>query len=157
MGTTHRDFLPAGLRLFLLVEAVGMLVLVGVLLAVDDEASPALKLGILAAMLAIQLALLFMHAHITAKPDGVTLGYWPLFRRTFRYRDLVSAEAVMVDAMRDWHGWGIKGRSRSEQGMLLGGASRHGIALTTRDGRRYVVTSREPVDDLVATIVARVG
>jgi hypothetical protein len=40
--------------------------------------------------------------------------------------------------------------------MLIGGGSPHGLAITTRDGRRYVVTSPEPVDDLVATIAVRV-
>lgn len=156
MPETHRDFLPAGLRLFLLIEGVAMLVLVGVLLAVDDDTGPVLIGVIVLVMLAIQGGLLFMHAHITARQDSVTIGFWPLFRRTFRYRDLQGAKVVEVDAMRDYHGWGLKGKSRSDRGMLLGGASAHGIAISTRDGRRYVVTSRQPVEDLVAVIAARV-
>lgn len=157
MPVTRRDFLPSGLRLFLLVEGIGMLVLVGVPLGVDDDVSPQVMAVVIVAMLAIQSTLLFMHAHITASPDTLRIGYWPLFRRTFPYRTLAKVEKVEVDAMRDYRGWGLKGRSRSEKGMLLGGASRHGIAITTRDGRRYVVTSQEPVDDLAATITARVG
>lgn len=156
MPETHRDFLPAGLRLFLLIEGVAMLVLVGLLLAVDDDTGPVLIGVIVVVMLAIQGVLLFMHAHITARQDSVTIGFWPIFRRTFRYRDLAGVEVIEVDAMRDYHGWGIKGKSRGEKGMLLGGASDHGIALSTRDDRRYVLTSPDPVDDLVAVIAARV-
>lgn len=156
MSKTYRDFLPTGLRLFLVIEGVAMLVLVGVLLAVDDETRVAVRGAIIGGMLALQIALQGMHAHVTAFRDSVRIGYWPVFRRTFRYRDLAGVEDVEVNAMRDYSGWGLKGRSRSENGMLIGGASRHGIAISTHDGRRYVVTSREPVDDLVATIAAQV-
>jgi hypothetical protein len=156
MPQTRRDFLPTGLRVFLLVEGVAMLVLVGVLLAVDDEVGPVTLVVAIVLIVALQVGLFFMHGFITVRQETVRVGFWPLYWRTFRYCEIASVEAIQVDAMRDYRGWGLKGRSRGEKGMLLGGGSPHGASLVLHDGRRYVVTSRGPVDDLVATMAQRV-
>lgn len=156
MPITRRDYLPMGLRLFLLIEGVAMLILVAVMMAVDDGVGTTTMVAVIVILVLLQVSLLFMHGFITLRHDSVRVGFWPIFRRTFHYPDIEDVASVQVDALRDYRGWGLRGRSRDEKGMLLGGGSPHGVRLTLGDGRRYVVTSREPVDDLVATIVARV-
>jgi hypothetical protein len=113
MPGTRRDFLPSGVRLFLLVQGVATLVLVGVLIVFDEEIGLTTAGLIFVGMLVFEAGLQYMHSHITPFQDSIRIGFWPMFRRTFRYRDLAGVEAVTVDAMRDYRGWGVKGRSRS--------------------------------------------
>jgi hypothetical protein len=157
MHQTRRDFLTPGLRVVLLLPLVPTLALVIVFMSTDDETGPVamtVTILILAALLIIEQ---LMHAWITVRSDSVRMGFWPLFRRTIPFREIESVDAVKIDPMRDYGGWGIKGTSRSERGMLFSAGGHYGVMVMTRDGRRYVATSREPMDDLVETIRGLAG
>lgn len=157
MSRTQRDFLTPGLRLVLLLPIVPTLALVIVFMSVDDETGPvrmAVTILILAALLIVEQ---LMHAHVTIRSDSVRMGFWPIFRRTIPFREIAAVDAVKIDPMRDYGGWGVKGTSRNERGMLFSAGGHHGLMVTTRDGRRYVATTREPMDDLAETLRGLAG
>jgi len=149
--------LTPGLRIVLLLPLIPTLALVIVFMAVDDDAGPvrtAVTILILSTLLVVEQ---LMHAWITVRSDSVRMGFWPIFRRTIHFRDIAAVDAIEVDPMRDYGGWGLKGTSRSERGMLFSAGGHYGVMVTTRDGRRYVATAREPMDDVAETLRALVG
>jgi hypothetical protein len=157
MARTRRDFLTPGLRLVLALPLIPTLALMIVFMSTDDETGPlgmAVAIGIVLALIVVEQ---MMHAHITVRSDSVRMGFWPIFRRTIPFRDIAEVDAVKVDPMRDYGGWGVKGKSRSERGMLFSAGGHHGLMVTTRDGRRYVATAREPMDDLAEALRAVTG
>ncbi|HLU35425.1 MAG TPA: hypothetical protein VKZ61_06620 [Thermomicrobiales bacterium] len=157
MNRTRRDFLTPGLRLVLLLPAAPMLGLVFIFMLTDDGVGPVAMVTAGVLMVALIVVEQLMHAHITVRSDSVRMGFWPMFRRTIPFREIASVDAVKIDPMRDYGGWGIKGTSRSEKGMLFSTGGHHGVMILTRDGRRYVVTAREPMDDLVETLRGLTG
>lgn len=149
---TRRDFLTPGLRLVLLLPVIPTFVLVLVVMSVDEDTGPVAMAVTIVLLLALIIVEQIMHAFITLREDSVRMGFLPIFWRTIPYRTIASVDPVRIDPMRDYGGWGIKGKSRSEKGLLFSGGGHHGVMITTLDGRRYVATSREPMHDLVETL-----
>jgi hypothetical protein len=152
---TQRDFLTPGLRLVLLLPLVPTLALAIIFMAADD-ASPTAMVTTILILVGLVIVEQFMHAYITIRPDEVRMGFWPIFRRTIPFHEIASVETMKIDPMRDYGGWGIKGKSRSEKGMLFSAGGQHGLMITARDGRRYVATAREPLDDIAEAMLTRI-
>lgn len=156
-GKTIRDPLSPGLRAVMLLPLFPIAVLVFVMLVAQEGTRPweYVLNGLLFGSTAIFA--LWMHAFLTVRADSVRIGFMPFFWRTIPLREIADVEAVDVDPMRDYRGWGIKGRSRQPKGMLLSGGSHRAVRLTLRDGRRYLVTSPDSVDGIVDDIRFRIG
>lgn len=156
-GTTFRDPLTLGLRLVMILPLIPTCVMVIVIMALEGESGP-LQYAILAALFGITIAgALWMHAFLTFRTDAVRIGFMPIFWRTIPYREIAAVDAVEVDPMRDYSGWGVKGRGAQPKGMLFSGGSHNAVRITLHDDRRYLVTLPDPVDDIVAALRARTG
>jgi hypothetical protein len=152
---TQRDFLSLGLRLVLLLPIIPTMALVIVFMSTDEDASPTAMVTTILILVGLIVVEQLMHAYVTIRPDAVRMGFWPIFRRTIPFSEIASVGTMKINPMRDYGGWGVKGKSRSEKGMLFSAGGHHGLMITTRDGRRYVVTAREPLDEIVQVIQVR--
>lgn len=65
---------------------------------------------------------------------------WPRVR--VAVEDIQDVAVVDVHAMRDWAGWGLRFRHNGDTGVVL--RSGPSLSVTTKRGRRTVVTVREP-------------
>ena len=149
---TQRDFLTLGLRLVLLLPIIPTMALVIVFTLADEDASTTGMVTTILILLGLIVVEQLMHAYVTVRQDSVRLGFWPIFRRTIPLREIASVETMKIDPMRDYGGWGVKGKSRSEKGMIFSAGGQYGLMVSTRDGRRYVATAREPLDDFAARL-----
>ena len=87
---------------------------------------------------------------VTVMPKGVRLSYWILFRTYLPAAVIASIDAAEWDTW-SYGGYGIKGRPRSDKGLLLNasydasGRADRGLLITTVDGRSYRIEASEPV------------
>jgi len=154
-GKTFRDPLTSGLRLVMLLPLLPVVVMVFVILAVEEGTKPWEYVLIVLIFGGIIASTLWMHAFLSLRDNAVRIGFMPFYWRTIPYRDIAAVDAVEVDPMRDYRGWGVKGRSTQPEGMLFSGGSRAGLRMTLHDDRRYVVTLPGPVDEIVAELRSR--
>lgn len=154
-GTTYRDHLTLGLRLVVILPLIPTSIMVLLIIATDDGSRWWEYAILVLLFVAVIAGTLWMHAFITFRANTVRVGFMPIFWRTIPYRDIASVDAVEVDPMRDYGGWGGKGRSTRPNGMLFSGGARNGVRITLRDDRRYIVTVPGPVDDIVVALRAR--
>lgn len=79
---------------------------------------------------------------------GVTV---PLPRWKFTADQIASVEAIRIDALNDWGGWGLRWVPRRGSAIIFAGDA--GVRLTLPDGTVRVIASRRP-DELYASILA---
>lgn len=83
-------------------------------------------------------------AFVRCSPELVTVGVAPFWRSRLRRREIVDVASVRVDAYADYGGWGIKGSARSSRGRLYSTGGTAAVRIMMRDGRKYLVTFKEP-------------
>jgi len=144
---TWRNWAWNGKLLAMLAGIVILFIIIGVLVFMDETTSTAERLVAVPVLVAVLALMLVMHNWITVSSGHLKIGYFPFYRRTIAYSDIADLSVVSIQPFREFGGWGVKGLTRSRNGLLLGGNPARGIRIETRDDRRYVVTFQnlEPI------------
>lgn len=114
------------------------------------ESLPWIGFPVAVALGVMGLTALNAQCRVTVMPKGVRLSYWILFRTYLPAAVIASVDAAEWDTW-SYGGTGIKGRPRSEKGLLLNasydasGRADRGLLITTLDGRSYRIEASEPV------------
>jgi hypothetical protein len=93
--------------------------------------------------ISLHLFLTWLLGRITAEVDqtAFTLGYG-LFKSKTAIKDIVSIRSVAVRPLCDFLGWGFRVKGDGTRGFITD--LNVGVEFTRKDGRRTVVTIREP-------------
>lgn len=133
-------------RWFQLAMTIFIIVMM-VVLYFDNETPEVVKVLVGIILLAAVILIYAAHPWITVTAGEVRLGYFPLVRITLPMHEIQTVALVRVRSMRDYGGFGTRGRASSDRGLLLGGYPPTGLKFETRDNRRYTITMRniEPI------------
>lgn len=125
-----------------------LLTLIGAAGAADLLTRPGLAarivLGGYLLLFALISNLLALTTVVTNNAVHVTFGWaFPLYRRVIALADIARAEAVTYSPLREYGGWGIRGRGEN---VALNARGNRGVRLTLTDGRRVLIGSQRPFE-----------
>lgn len=95
-------------------------------------------------LIASFLLVAVMHTWISVRPDKLRFGFFPLYWKTLKAKEVRYAIRVEFQPFRDFAGLGLKGLAKSRNGILLGGNPSQGIMIETHDRRRYILSFVDP-------------
>jgi hypothetical protein len=75
----------------------------------------------------------------TVDAEGISVRFWPFYKRTIPFSEIESAAARRYNPIREYGGWGIRGWTREK--MALSTVGRDGVELTLKDGQHLMVGS----------------
>lgn len=140
MKLDYRRAMSGQLRLLMLAPVPVLVVLAAAAGAGAGNGDPLTGMALIGFLALLPVGLAFgSRAFVRVRDASVTVGFWPAFLTRFTLAEVVSIELIQVDAWRSHRGWGIKGKPRSEQGLLYSAGGDAGIRFTLTDGRRYLV------------------
>lgn len=124
------------------------------ILALTAEAgkSPPWVWVIPAFFLLLWLCAFRMLTEVDERGITVTFGWIPTYRRTFRFEEIASADAVQYNPIRDYGGWGIRGLPVS----CLNARGNLGVMLHLRNGLTMLIGSQAP-HEMVGVVQPRLG
>lgn len=135
---------------------IGSMVLLLSLAATMPQARTTLLLVVLG-MAILMTAVLSWGARVTVSPEGlrvrgvtVPVPRWHLAAGDGP-KDMATVEAIKVDPISDWGGWGYKWIPRKGSAVLYGGGQ--GVRITLNSGKIRVISSPK-ADELFASILA---
>lgn len=114
----------------------------GILLFVwiDDSASTSDRAISTIIMGASWLLIAVMHSWLRVETGQIKMGFFPFYWVTLQSHEIQDVSLLTFRAFKDFGGTGLKGTTRSKNGILLGGVPNTGLRFETFDDRRYVVT-----------------
>lgn len=137
------------LRLFVAIPCLVTIVAIGFSLGAP-ESLPWAGFPIAVGLGVLGITALNAHCGVKVTQNGMLLSYWILFRTFLPASAVASIDAAEWDTW-SYNGVGIKGRPRSEKGLLLNasydasGNADHGLLITTLDGRSYRIEVSDPL------------
>lgn len=139
------------LGLLLAVEFSSVTLMVALAVGIPSARVPIL-LSLIPAVLLLVLVLSW-GARTRIGPTGLEVRGvpLPLPRWKFTADQIASVEAIRIDAINDWGGWGLRWVPKRGSAVIFAGES--GVRLTLLDGTVRVIASRRP-DELFASILA---
>jgi len=78
----------------------------------------------------------------TVTPEGVTIIYFPLYRRHIKSHEIKTCSACVYRPIRDFGGWGIRWGFR--RGMVYSVSGNQGVQLELAGGKKLLIGSQEP-------------
>jgi hypothetical protein len=96
------------------------------------------------------LFFLYLRLAVTVTDQAVDIHFRPLVRRAIPIADVARAEARNYAALREYGGWGIRGRGDKRAYNVSGD---RGVELILTDGRKVMIGSQR-ADELARAIVA---
>lgn len=113
--------------------------------------------GYVALFIALLMGLLWtVMGPMTTLIDGealkVRFGLLTLYRRSFPFETIASAEVVTYNPIRDYGGWGIRGLPV----VCLNARGNRGVKLKLKDGKSMLIGSQKP-EELYARLKPLIG
>jgi hypothetical protein len=111
---------------------------------------------VLGLSLGVFASLALMRLRVRLEAAAVRWTWWPFMAGRIAFAAIENVEAITVDAMRDFGGWGPKYSWRSPRELGLVAQSGGGVRITRRDGKRPLVITCASPERVAAAILKRV-
>ena len=92
---------------------------------------------------------LVLRLDVTVRSDRIDIRYFPIFRRTYSRKEVLSAQARIYRPLADYGGWGV--RWSPVNGWAYNPSGNAGVQLQLADGRKLLIGSQRP-NELQAAI-----
>ncbi|MBX3097838.1 MAG: hypothetical protein KF812_13375 [Fimbriimonadaceae bacterium] len=132
-----------------LMLGAGVVMPVALFFLLQDEKDAVYVLTMVPVMLLVYLGFFRMVTEVSDTALRVTFGWIPFYRRTIPLAEIVSAEVITYNPIRDYGGWGIRGIPV----QALNARGNRGVKLLMTSGRHLMVGSQIP-EDLAQAICA---
>ncbi|MCL4473867.1 MAG: DUF6141 family protein [Actinobacteria bacterium] len=94
---------------------------------------------------------LVLRLDVTVRSDRIDIRYFPLFRRTYSRKEVLSAQARIYRPLADYGGWGV--RWSPVNGWAYNPSGNAGVQLQLEGGKKLLIGSQRP-NELQAAIEA---
>lgn len=148
----YREVQRYGLWVDLLVLGMGVLIPAVIVISEQGKPESLLSLIVTAFMILMWTVMGPMFTVIDGEALRVRFGFLAIYRRSFPFETIQSAEVVTYNPIREYGGWGIRGWPVT----CLNARGNRGVKLKLKDGKSMLIGSQTP-EELYARLKPLIG